>query len=375
MSNQTSITWDDLFQYGSLISVHFNQWSGSVRALPRDLGIDDNEDTLSKVLVSGRWFLVPRDAMKDFGAVKAAAVKIQNAYAHAFPAIRGAHWTTDGNVAQFVTAIQGLQPVFDNALSLFCHHLPTFRQQQYDVLHDTLLKACRGDVGARDRALSRLSALFPSESMVRSKFDFTYSVFTIQGKQGFTNLAGEAAEVKNVISELIERARGEVMTRVQELSAMLTKHEALPPKSFEPTRRLIAKMRSLNFTNDDVLTEQLGVLEAIVAACEANTMTKDQLETSLTLVELSLQTPVEEAVERAEAKIRARRVSLLTELQPVEVQAAPARVVLPVTELVAPAETDLVSEEELDAQDEGGTPHDDLPADLAAASLEVGDAA
>lgn len=312
-----SLTWDVLFANSSLVSVNFNLWSGSVRALPKDLGIQ-SANSLSQALKSGRWMLVPAASMKDFAVVKAAAVKVQETYAQTFARIRGTYWTTDDNVPRFVEGVRGLKPAFDTALNNFCTNLPTYRAEQRGVLAAALLEACRGDTTAQAAALARLDALFPTEEEIRSKFAMNWSVYTISGKDGFANYAGETEEVKNAIEELVVRARTDVLERVQDLSGMLAKHNKIPTRALEPTRRLIAKMRGLNFVGDDVLTEQLDVLENIINASEGATLSKEQTETSLAIVEALLQATPEEAVARAEARLSTRKIMAMRPLAVVE---------------------------------------------------------
>lgn len=301
-----TLTWNDLFAHGSLVSLKVSLWSATERTLARDLGIDDTNKKVTENMVLGRLRLVPKDAFVGLNAVVTEARKALKDHAQVFEPIRGAHFIADDNVAALAAKLNPLVPAFKDQVATFVSNLPLYRAKQFAALTEALTEACH-NLTARDAALARLHAVYPSDTEVAEMFDMTWSLFTIQGKKGFSaNLEGETAEVKSALAELIQRGRTECLERVAELSEMLKKHGKLPKRSIEPTRRLITKLRTFNFIEDPGLHEQLDALDALLNSYD--NLTSDQVEVTLAVVEASLGGDVNDAIQAAEAKLAKRRL-------------------------------------------------------------------
>lgn len=300
-----SLSWADIFQVGTLVNLSITRWTASEATLARDLGIEDIDNKVTKGMTLGRMRLLDKTAFTAINAICTAARTAVNDHSTSFPMIPGAHFVSEDNVAKLAHKLSALKPSFDEAVTQFIDNVDTLREEQMATLQAALSAACHS-TEARDRALARLKSVFPTKTEIRNAFSFSYSFYTIAGKKGLEmNLAGEEAQVKSVVGEMAIKLRQELSARIDDMIAMVTKAGKIPVKSLDTTRRLVAKMRSLNIFGDGVLDAQCDIVDKLLNTSES--LSEDDVQITLTSISAALGESVDDVVNSAEERMAKRR--------------------------------------------------------------------
>lgn len=236
---------DKIFNHGVLIDLKIGFWSAKVRNAAEDLGI--SRDALAPMIVGlGTKRLCPKEVSDSWQKIAASARYIVRRDAFSFP-IADVAFVPLTVLPKVERQLLDLQTAFNKAAAFITNNVDTvtekwFQEQPVDLR-------------------PRLRRLVPSKEVLRSRFYFTFSAFTVTvpKKVRVESAKRERMEAEERAQlEARERYRAQLEARVQQFSE--DAGNTLMQKAVEVCSTIAAKIK----TGEVVTNRSLNTLRTFV---------------------------------------------------------------------------------------------------------------
>ena len=298
-----SLNLNSLFAVGSIVDLHTSIWGARMRIKPQDLGIEPSEE-VNKVFSLGQHRLAPSDAFERIRTPVNQAKNAIDAYSMNFGMIRGARYVPEAHIEKLMGRLVIYQQAFNAAVDEFMENYQAMRDEQMPVILKALQDATQDEALARS-AFARIEAEYPNAATVRAKFGLTWNVYAVQGsrsKAAAEMIAGETAQVKSIIGEMIGDLRSELSKKVSGLLEITKKGGKLTDNSIGSAMSLLTKLESMNVLGDHVLADQITSLRSALSAVDKSEV-GEEFTVGLNQVKEELSQSVEQAIKDAEANL------------------------------------------------------------------------
>lgn len=280
---------------------------------PQDLGIEPSEE-VNRVFSLGQHRLAPSEAFEKIRTPVNQAKNAIDAYSMNFAMIRGARYVPEVHIEKLMGRLVVYQQAFNAAVDEFMEKYQEMRDEQMPIILKAIQDAHTrsgvtdgqpfDEVAVRE-AFSRIEAEYPSAATVRSKFGLTWNVYAVQGsrsKAAAEMIAGETAQVKSIIGEMVGELRKELSEKVSGLLEITKKGGKLTDNSIGSAMSLLTKLESMNVLGDRVLADQITSLRAALSTVDKSEV-GDDFTMGLNQVKAELNQSVEQAIKEAEENL------------------------------------------------------------------------
>ena len=298
-----SLNLNALFAVGSLVDLHTSIWGARIKIKPIDLGIEPS-DEVNKVFSLGQHRLAPSQAFEQIRTPVNQAKNAIESYSMNFAMIRGARYVPEVHIEKLMGRLVVYQQAFNVAVEEFMQNYQTMRDEQMPIIYKALQDATQSEELAK-AAFSRIEAEYPSPQVVRSKFGLTWNVYAVQGsksKAATEMIAGETAQVKSIIGEMIGELRTELSEKVSSLLEIASRGGKLTDTSIGSAMSLLTKLESMNVLGDTVLASQISSLRSALSSVDKADI-HDDFKVGLNQVKTELNQSIEDAVKEAEQNL------------------------------------------------------------------------
>lgn len=301
--SQTGLNWNALFQNGQIVQLTTASWGANTKLKAADLGVDDTE-AVKQALSLGRVRLMPTQAFRDIKrAVKEAKDAIDD-HSINFAMIRGARYIPQKNIEVLSPKLVRARNMFLEAVDAFCTVYQDGRDAHLPVIRQALESSKASDAVVQ-HAYDRIVAHYPTTAEVRAKFNLSWSLYGIQGARSQTAMAAlsnEAANVKSIVSGMVEEMRKELQDRVGKLLKAAQRGGKLNKKMLEGSREMIDRLETLNVLGDSALSAQLAALRTAFDSMDEAKM-DEMFTTDLNSIQTALEQSAEQAIAEVEANL------------------------------------------------------------------------
>ena len=293
------MTWDRLFDVGSLIDLDISFWRGQRKLLAADLCLSLGPAG-EKVFSLGRKRLVPPEKLIGFQRLEHSARKAVEEASLPFP-ITGARFIPGDKVADLEVGLQALRSEFEDQSRQFAFEYPEIRDQ----VRPTLIEAAdevwqsiaqNGSNGASreefERAfLARIEAAYPDPRELGRKFRFAWRFFAITAPKNGTlvpetaieaterarvrddirrrAVTSEEAEVREAIAGMADDLRKQLLGPIGFVLDRVKKGEKVTERTLNALRRACNRVKGLNFLGDEALDKALKELDGSLVGVSA----------------------------------------------------------------------------------------------------------
>jgi hypothetical protein len=268
----------NLFKDGILVQVHVRFWSGQCRLTPQDLGISPNQ--VSSAFRLGSLYLVKEEHIREFRVRDGRARRVVDENGFSFP-IGKSRFVPKARLDQVVEQLEAhrdqILTLRDELLAKYeerkAEMLPVYREAARVAFNNLEDSSTEFSIEGREDQLeeftqnfiARIEKAYPSESVLRGKFDISWTVFEVTPPSDKVQYASE--KWKEAISEQMETFVGDSVRalRSEALEVVNRVHEALAGgkvhgKTLNSLGDFIKKFRELNFVGDQTVEDQLESL-------------------------------------------------------------------------------------------------------------------
>lgn len=273
---------DKIFNHGVLIDLKIGFWSAKVRNAAEDLGVDPS--TLASMIVGlGTKRLCPKKVSDTWTTLAAKARYIIRRNAFAFP-IADVSFVPLTTLPKVERLLLDLQLEFDKAAKFIVDNIEDVSEkwvQEQPVEHR-----------------ARLRKLIPPKEMLRSRFYFTFSAFTVavpkkvrveSAKRGRMEVeermrvdaqeryrAQLEARVQQFVDDAVKTLRQKTIEMCLSIVAKIKTGEVVTTRSLNTLRTFIERFRELNFSGDDEIERRLDAIQRdVLGDREAEDFTPD----------------------------------------------------------------------------------------------------
>lgn len=299
-----SLTWNDLFLRGSVVSLSTKQWRARLAIKPADLGIDDTE-SVNKALVLGGHRLAPAE---KFAAINEAANKARRAVDHhslTFGFIFGARYVPSNALKLLTEKLETIRGEFYDAVSDFLQEYEAIKEGMLPVIEQALKDAARTPEAAAN-AIARVRSEYPPANIVRTKFALSWNIYAIQGPKARGTedvLASEGAKVQDVVRDMVSQLRTEVTERLGGVLVLIQKGGTLKSNTRDAALATLDRVEAVNILGDETLAKQLKALRSAITSIEPGQRVSDVTVAGLDNIKSALETSIDDAVKAAEANL------------------------------------------------------------------------
>jgi hypothetical protein len=303
MSDQT-LQWSDLFTKGSIVDLDVRKWLAREKLSAVDLGIE-NTDDVKKAFSLGTHRLAPQEAFDGITRAVHMAQIAMAKYTMPFALIRGARFAANDRLPLLFNDLRIAKDAFIDAVNVFCSNYEIIKATMLPVLEAALKDAARTPEAAYI-ALMRLQSEYPTRDEVASKFELSWSVYTLASataSEAKEAVVDDCNKIKSVVRGMLESLRGEVSDKVINLINLASKGGKINKKSVNAAKEALDRAEDMNrMINDNVLRDQIGTLRALLD----NTTSENNVASvikSLETVKEALAIDVSAAIENAEKQL------------------------------------------------------------------------
>lgn len=298
-----SLTWNQLFSTGSIVSLKVGKWRAQVKLTARDLGLEASKD-VQKALTLGRCRLAPAKAFNNINNAHRKASQLVDLNSMNFSGIPGARYVPEKKVEPLLLGLVDAKKEFDQAVEEFMGFYMTNKLEMLPVIERAIKDAAQ-DSDSATRAFLRLKSEFPTEDEVRSLFDLDWNVYALQSPKNQNTaeaISQESDKVKGVVAEMVKQARDEVTEKLKQILEIVNKGGSLKSTSVESAIGLLDRIESLNIMGDKVLSDQISALKGFLSGVEKG-KTPEGFTLGLNEIQATLEKSVDQAIIDAEKKL------------------------------------------------------------------------
>jgi hypothetical protein len=279
VQNKTSLTdsvkayYDKLFQDGFLVSVHVSKWGMSTHLNKEDIEYDKAVPAIFKL---GKKMLIDPERFNEFSRIEGKARRFLSANSYDFP-IGEAHFVPKKKVKEVLTTLDKIRQEFNKLKEKFIEHYDTYKEDilaKYPELADSL------------------RPLYPQKTELNGRFNFSVSLYEIRmpkelGEVDIQSLITRDEAKQEVKDEMekeladyyktsmtkLERftedaakvLRAQMVTMCTSVIEKITNKEVVTKTNIQMIRDEIDNFRKLNFTDDQVVAEEIEKLAEVVS--------------------------------------------------------------------------------------------------------------
>ena len=296
--------YDKLFQDGYLVCLHISRWGMGAQLEKKDIGVE-NVNALVRL---GKKLLIEPEEISKFTSIEGKARRFLAANAYSFP-IAEAHFVPKTKVPFVIQTLNTYKAQFEELVNSFI--------ARYDELKQKVISKWPEDLQIA------LEGCYPRKDQLKSKFDYSLSIFEISMPKEFDDIgidkliekekakaeahkeALKAAQdalkeqhtkslkqLESFTTEAAKAIRVQVVEMCKSIVGRIERKEVITKKSTDLILQEIENFRSLNFLNDKEVAEEITRLEAVVNGGhnfrtdqEAIALLDTQLKTVLTSAE------------------------------------------------------------------------------------------
>lgn len=253
-----------LFLDGVLISLNCHYWHGRVKLDPQDLGLEQ----VPEIFSLGRKWVVPKEALEEFGTIYARSNWLTDRFAFPFPT--KAHFVPYGVLPAVLNELSELKGRFDRAVTTLLDNYEDYRAEmlrRHPQYGDALQRA------------------HIAPSVLRRRFRFDYLLFEVRlpselrmrqlelaqaeqqmearGKavEGFRQQWAE--QMDGFLDQAVRSLRASVADALVQFNERAAAGE-VSGRGLGSIRRAVERFRQLNFVGDAEVEAKLRELESLV---------------------------------------------------------------------------------------------------------------
>jgi len=300
-----TLTWADLFATGSLVDLDVSMWDGLVRIRPADLGIPET-DEVKRALTFGHERLVGKAALQEIRDHCYNARRKIDDYTLAFDLIPGSRFIPKSQREALHKFLEDAHGKFQAAANKFLAGYAEERRKQQEVLRKALLAATDGQVEIVDRAMARITALYPGETTLRYKFNMTWQFFSIAAPQDGTASSDGSAEgdaLRRSLGGMVDKLRERLAAKVHAIMDLAQKGGRITAKTYNSANRLLDRLVELNVFGDPGLSETIAAVRLALNTAQSSENGAAALVTGLQNVEAKMTKSRDEAIKAVSDRI------------------------------------------------------------------------
>ena len=297
--------WSDLFAQGTLVDTDFGECRFEHRLEKEDLGIQANGE-FKKAVRLGHIKLIPDSYLDTLHSIKYNAKKVVDENSLHFPLVPGARYipvarraTVEGMLneysAQYKRAVENLIADYDRAK---VEQAPEIKRALEDATKD---KPETSEIVAR--TIQNISSQYPTAEEIRRKCYMSWKAFSIAApidKETAEAVEEETQNVKDVVSQMISRLRGELIEKIENVMSLVQKNtefETLNGKTINSIEETCERLQGMNVLGDETLNQAINTLRSSLS------MGSKQIVNSLENVRAGLQGNLDTAMQAASDRL------------------------------------------------------------------------
>lgn len=303
-----SLTWNDLFQQGTLIDFSEHIWRARAQLKASDLGIVETSE-VKTALSFGCQRLAPAEEFEEINSISRLWKNDIEFHSLNFPLLFGVRYVPDAQVAELEGKLSGHRVNFEAAVRKFLSRYEEIKAGMLPILEQALLQAAKTPEAAA-LAFDKVQAAYPSIEVIESKFSLEWNFFTVQLplSEAAKEVAQDTApQIKRVLSSMVNQLRTDLTEKITSLLAIgdniqQSSRETFSSKSISAAMSLLDRVDQLNILKDDTLQEQVEILRNSLAAAKDGRPV-GAIMTDLSNAKRSLEEDLEGAVQVAQDKL------------------------------------------------------------------------
>ena len=273
---------ETIFSKGALMGLHIGRWTGVKKMRPNDMLMKSIDED---ALYLGHKKLLPSKALERLIELEGKARTTLANRSMDFP-IAGARFVTYSALTDIIEDLTDLKTEWNREVEeliaeyprMKADQLATLNRQAEAFMNEELGKTPAADYKRRKEELEvwlreqqRLNeSFYPTVDELRSKFSFTWRMFTIQSVDGITELEGDevrAAQqrLREDLQTWVRAAASEMHKSLGEAAAnardLLEKNGKLTPRNLSPLFNAFESFLSVDFTGKSTFRETIDTIK------------------------------------------------------------------------------------------------------------------
>jgi len=296
-----ALSWNALFNNGSIVSLSASLWRASVRLKAEDVGITNTEEVKAAMSLGRHRLVQP----KSFEAINKAMYDAKRAvdfFSVNFGLIKGARYVPEKNLSTLTTRLRELKISFEVAVVEFVRDYEITKSEQLPIILSAL-RTASGSEDTAQRAFARISSEYPSADEVRDMFDLSWIVYAITSPKDASaaNFAEqETNEVKSIIGEMVTQLRNEMTEKLKDVLAVAAKGGKMPERSLDSANAMLDRVESLNILGDSVLSDQVAAMRLVLGSVSGDAVFGAGQIAGLSDIQTALEASIADAIAEAE---------------------------------------------------------------------------